>query len=766
MSKEKSDGVLKSAASREERPWWFWGSVVLHLAILAWVLFAIPKRGAAGSAEEAGEKRVHPSRIEKIAELIEAQQMRELQRDLAKLEEIRERMEAASDASEERYEETAPAESEGSMEAAMAEAKKAVEALERAAEPQKEYLETLENALVELKETGTTETQNQQQVVEAADRALKEALEAQIEAAGELAALGSKEDGITDEQRNIRDATAEARAAQERAVANAGLADSEQGGSMAQSAQARARAESAEQAVARIESEVEIFKKRIEEVGVEVENLREQQAEAGTEGQKHSQIQLRQRENQIRMVEKKLQGQEQMLKSNRAKAEAARLEGEIAGNAEQMAERLEEAIAAQRTAMQVREDALSAQEQLLEKMASGNFQEPAEAESESDSGISDLAEGLEAARRMEQELAGAFREHRAYELAVLTRMDFERALAATELAVPMRDGALTQAVSENPRTVEKLEAYKEKIAEVRREMESMLSLAKSMSERAAQKSADGTSAGLNADVASAIEGNEELENLAAENGDAVAKDLTAEMRAALGAHDADYGADAKAGSEHRAGGRVEESEAPHVDVTLVVPGRRVSTAMTGVGSAEWMFVDSWWVIGPFPNPNRENIDRKFPPDSVVDLDATYPGKGGGLIRWERMLWQPLPKPFPKGGGGKKGYVAPQPTLRAVTPIQPGVNQEYSIYYAYTELWFEDEKETWIAVGSDDNSKLKINDLPVWVSGRELKIWKADEGYRKVFFKKGLNRVLMRVENGHGPLGWSLMIQVGKRAPGE
>jgi len=119
------------------------------------------------------------------------------------------------------------------------------------------------------------------------------------------------------------------------------------------------------------------------------------------------------------------------------------------------------------------------------------------------------------------------------------------------------------------------------------------------------------------------------------------------------------------------------------------------------------------------------------PESVVDLDASYP-VDGGVVRW-RFVQNAEPK------------------------VRPPDERSYSIYYAYTELWFDEEQDLWIAMGSDDYSKIWINGLPVWASGMQHKSWKPNEGYRKVHFKKGLNRVLMRVENGQFVCAFSLML---------
>jgi len=148
--------------------------------------------------------------------------------------------------------------------------------------------------------------------------------------------------------------------------------------------------------------------------------------------------------------------------------------------------------------------------------------------------------------------------------------------------------------------------------------------------------------------------------------------------------------------------------------------------------ARWMYVDSWYTIGPFPNPGRKNIDTQFPPESVIDLNAVYAGKDGRKLKWE----------FINGS-------APM--------LIPAGDEPYGIYYACTDLWFEEAMDLLIAVGSDDNSRLWIEGKPVWISGRKLKAWRADEGYRTVHFKKGLNRVLYRIENGWRVTAFSLLI---------
>jgi hypothetical protein len=144
--------------------------------------------------------------------------------------------------------------------------------------------------------------------------------------------------------------------------------------------------------------------------------------------------------------------------------------------------------------------------------------------------------------------------------------------------------------------------------------------------------------------------------------------------------------------------------------------------------------DTWYTIVPFPNPSRANMNRKFPPETIVDLDAVYEGKNGRKIRWEFL----------------------QSGRLMMTPVHA---EPYGIWYAYTELFFEDDMDLWIAIGSDDKANTWVNDLPVWVSGDQLKGWRAEEGFRKVAFTAGRNRVLYRVENGWSSTHFSLAVHV-------
>ena len=178
-----------------------------------------------------------------------------------------------------------------------------------------------------------------------------------------------------------------------------------------------------------------------------------------------------------------------------------------------------------------------------------------------------------------------------------------------------------------------------------------------------------------------------------------------------------------------------------------VPGRVIGA---GAVPGRWMFVDSWYVLGPFDNAGRANIEKQFPPETVVDLNAKYVGKRGQPVRWEfhqspqARVQAPFDNFYPSAGGGAAAGLK----FREL---------EYIIYYACTELRAVAECDVWLGVGSDDFSKVWLNDQLIWASGKQQKDWRVDEGFRKVHLQKGVNRVLYRVENGHGGTDFSLVV---------
>tara|TARA_R100000027_G_scaffold67263_1_gene65289 strand:- start:13460 stop:15304 length:1845 start_codon:yes stop_codon:yes gene_type:complete len=151
-------------------------------------------------------------------------------------------------------------------------------------------------------------------------------------------------------------------------------------------------------------------------------------------------------------------------------------------------------------------------------------------------------------------------------------------------------------------------------------------------------------------------------------------------------------------------------------------------------SGDWVFIGDWYVLSRYDNAHRANRQKVYPPESILDLDARYLSEDGQMMRWEyASFFPPVIRPY--------GW------------------EPWKIYYFYTEIFFEEAGEAWLAIGSDDRSDVWINDLPVWHSSNQHKNWSPSEGFRKVYFKKGRNKVLVRLENGHLQLGLSLYMRL-------
>lgn len=161
-----------------------------------------------------------------------------------------------------------------------------------------------------------------------------------------------------------------------------------------------------------------------------------------------------------------------------------------------------------------------------------------------------------------------------------------------------------------------------------------------------------------------------------------------------------------------------------------------------------IYLNSWQIIGPFEGKNKESINKVYPPEKLVDLDAVYFGKNNRLLKWEY-------------------FHAPS------YPLVPPGDTEYAIFYGFTEVIMDEERDMIVAIGSDDDAKIWINNQLAWVSGNQFKAWyragyfplineikyrNLSEGYRKVHFNKGRNTILFKLYNGYAECFISVVLE--------
>ena len=46
-----------------------------------------------------------------------------------------------------------------------------------------------------------------------------------------------------------------------------------------------------------------------------------------------------------------------------------------------------------------------------------------------------------------------------------------------------------------------------------------------------------------------------------------------------------------------------------------------------------VYLDSWYVIGPFAGRGAHSMETAYPPEGDIDLDGVYPGMEGRVLAW-------------------------------------------------------------------------------------------------------------------------------------
>ncbi len=176
--------------------------------------------------------------------------------------------------------------------------------------------------------------------------------------------------------------------------------------------------------------------------------------------------------------------------------------------------------------------------------------------------------------------------------------------------------------------------------------------------------------------------------------------------------------------------RIASEPADYAIIAESVPGRRVSRDAARHG---FVFIDSWYVIGPWDGKYDGSrythiADRvKREPETRIDLDAEYDGKIDPVTQKPiRLRWR---------------YVQTDTTC-----IRTPDKMDNAIYYAYTDVHFEEDTDVLAMIGSDDASVLWINGEQVWLDD-ELSTWGLHENIIHIHFRKGWNNILFCVENG-------------------
>lgn len=185
---------------------------------------------------------------------------------------------------------------------------------------------------------------------------------------------------------------------------------------------------------------------------------------------------------------------------------------------------------------------------------------------------------------------------------------------------------------------------------------------------------------------------------------------------------------------------------PAVDIaTLHTAAGRVFGA--GGTYAERIYLDTWYLIGPFAGKGDESQQASYPPEDDVDLDAAYPGPEGRTLTWRF-------------------------TSRGFYPFVPPDRRMDAVYYAYTEIRVDEDRDVWLSFAADDDSMMWLDERLVWVSSPGDKPWyhppyyardelvgslSLTEGQRRVHLGAGVHRLLFKLCNADGHPFFSVVL---------
>jgi hypothetical protein len=201
---------------------------------------------------------------------------------------------------------------------------------------------------------------------------------------------------------------------------------------------------------------------------------------------------------------------------------------------------------------------------------------------------------------------------------------------------------------------------------------------------------------------------------------------------------------------------------PQVDLTNredfihanALPGHRFSHDSNRSG---WVYLNTFYTIGPWDNQGSINWDKLHGPDPQpfmnIDLDAIYTdGRKTAVVGSTGTLANPKRTTVQLDGKLRWRFVQSD-------SIQLTFPDEYwdSTYYAFTEIYFEEDTDMDVLIASDDATTAWIsNSHPAYNQASncfrfhtedDLSSWKLGEARKRLRFTKGLNRILIRLENG-------------------
>jgi hypothetical protein len=339
----------------------------------------------------------------------------------------------------------------------------------------------------------------------------------------------------------------------------------------------------------------------------------------------------------------------------------------------------------------------------------------------------DAAEAYQQAARIEKEIADAKADIDAAAQAASTNSSYAEARAGISSATPPRPDLGESLQGINPETVGGLNEFREALGQASRQMQDMAARGE------AALGGNRESAASAASFAS-----QAIRGMAAsmDSGHGTVVDMTSFVGGGGDSGDMRKDTTSEGGEMAFAPATTKLSVNQENILSVAMPGRRFTRDSTRRG---WLYLDTWYVIGPWENRSTVDFGITRPPEFGIDFDAVYrdgkfskrPDHPDHLLKWQF-------------------YQSDQ------VRNQPPRVYAASTYYAYTDVWFDQERDMLIAIASDDAASVWLNGEVIWQDTGQS-AWQLGEGYRRVHFRKGFNDILVRIENGPSHCVWSVVL---------
>ncbi|MDZ7377280.1 MAG: beta-N-acetylhexosaminidase [candidate division KSB1 bacterium] len=165
------------------------------------------------------------------------------------------------------------------------------------------------------------------------------------------------------------------------------------------------------------------------------------------------------------------------------------------------------------------------------------------------------------------------------------------------------------------------------------------------------------------------------------------------------------------------------------------------------------FFLTWLICGSFPNPKKDNDLPSHAPNNCIGFETDYLQEIGGEKGAHPQLGDRVKRP----DGSEVEWKLYTSTLGAEVDLLGLFDQDSRVVaYAFCTIKSPDDQQVLAALGSNDGIKVFLNGEQIF-ERHELRFVKIDEDRVALPLKKGLNRLLLKIDQGRGKWGFCFRV---------